>query len=85
MVLLHTHWIALSQIMAFITECEYDVREKKPTTPSSSSSGSPSPGFVRWLKFLNARVDYEHQMYNQWPMWVDGQLDKDVTFFGRRV
>jgi hypothetical protein len=83
MLILHAHWIALSQIMAFITECENDVREKRPT--SSSTDHGPAPGFVKWLKFLNARVDYEHQIYNQWPMWVESQLDKDLTFFGRRM
>ncbi|KAG8418730.1 hypothetical protein J3459_011578 [Metarhizium acridum] len=82
MILLHAHWIALSQIMAFITEREYDVREKRPT---ASTDPGPAPGFVKWLKFLNARVDYEHQMYNQWPLWVEAQLDKDLTFFGRRL
>lgn len=42
------------------------------------------PGFIRWLKHLNARVDYGHQAYNQWPLWVDEQLDRDMTFFGKR-
>ncbi|PNY26987.1 Sterol uptake control protein 2 [Tolypocladium capitatum] len=79
-ILLHTHWIALAQIMSFITEREYDLREKQPAQEDSSMD----PGFIRWLKYLNARVDYEHQMYNQWPMWVDEQLDRDMTFFGRR-
>ncbi|EFY95418.1 Zn(2)-Cys(6) zinc finger domain protein [Metarhizium robertsii] len=82
MILLHAHWIALSQIMAFITEREHDVREKRPS--ASTNSGS-APGSVGWLKFLNARVDYEHQMYNQWPLWVEAQLDKDLTFFGLRL
>jgi hypothetical protein len=81
MVLLHSHWIALSQIMAFITEQEHTVRQKQP----QQSSCNMDPGFLRWLKYLNARVDYEHQMYNQWPMWVEEQLDKDITFFGRRA
>ncbi|ODA81696.1 hypothetical protein RJ55_00198 [Drechmeria coniospora] len=79
-ILLHTHWIALAQIMAFITERERDVREKHP----SPEDDRMDPGFVRWLKYLNARVDGEHQMYNRWPIWVDGQLDQDLTFFGRR-
>ncbi|GJN74303.1 C6 transcription factor [Purpureocillium lilacinum] len=80
-VLLHTHWIALAQIMAFITEREYDLREKKPIKQDNDMD----PGFVRWLKYLNARVDFEHQLYNQWPMWVDEQLDRDMTFFGKRL
>ncbi|KAF4510816.1 hypothetical protein G6O67_002679 [Ophiocordyceps sinensis] len=79
-VLLHTHWIALTQIMAFIHEREYDVSEKRPPKQDNSMD----PGFIRWLKHLNARVDYGHQAYNQWPLWVDEQLDRDMTFFGKR-
>ncbi|KAJ3481026.1 hypothetical protein NLG97_g7922 [Lecanicillium saksenae] len=79
MLLLHTHWIAMSQIMAFITEQELSVRQKHPTKQDNRMD----PGFLRWLKYLNARVDYRHQMYNQWPMWVEEQLDRDLTFFGR--
>lgn len=80
MLLLHTHWIALSQIMTFITEQEMSVRTKHPTQKDSRMD----PGFLRWLKYLNARVDYRHQMHNQWPLWVEEQLDRDLTFFGRR-
>lgn len=79
MLLLHSHWIGLSQIMSFINEQEYAARDKKPSREDSRID----PGFIRWLKHLNARIDYEHQMYNQWPMWVDDQLEKDITFFGR--
>lgn len=82
MILLHAHWIAGSQIMAFITEQEHSVREKEPA--QQSNQGTIDPGFLRWLKYLNSRVDYEHQVYNQWPMWVDEQLDRDITFFGKR-
>ncbi|KAM0486150.1 hypothetical protein ACHAPX_000852 [Trichoderma viride] len=80
-ILLHTHWIALSQIMAFINEQEYEVREKHPARQENSRI---DPGFIRWLKHLNARVDYAHQMFNQWPRWVDEKLDSDITFFGKR-
>ena len=80
-ILLHTHWIALSQIMAFINEQEYEVREKHPARQDNSRI---DPGFIRWLKHLNARVDYAHQMFNQWPRWVDEKLDSDITFFGKR-
>lgn len=79
--LLHAHWIGLSQIMAFINEQESSVREKHP----SQKENRTDPGFIRWLKYLNSRVDYEHQAYNQWPMWVDEQLEKDITVFGRRL
>ena len=78
--LLHAHWIALSQVMAFINEQEYAVREKHPARQDSRID----PGFIRWLKHVNARVDRDHRPFNQWPRWVDGQLDRDITFFGRR-
>ncbi|KAM0463543.1 hypothetical protein ACHAO4_000260 [Trichoderma viride] len=80
-ILLHTHWIALSQIMTFINEQEYEVREKR---PARQENARIDPGFIRWLKHLNARVDYAHQMFNQWPRWVDEKLDNDITFFGKR-
>ncbi|KAH7321107.1 hypothetical protein B0I35DRAFT_477623 [Stachybotrys elegans] len=80
-VLLHAHWIALSQIMAFITQQEYEARDKHPRC--TQEQDSVDPGFIRWLKNLNSRVDYEHQAYNQWPMWVDQQLDADISFFGK--
>lgn len=79
--LLHTHWIALAQIMTFITQQEYEVREK--TAPTNVDEPL-DPGFHRWLRYLNARIDYEHQMFNQWPLWVDEQLERDLTFFGKR-
>ncbi|KJZ75056.1 hypothetical protein HIM_05542 [Hirsutella minnesotensis 3608] len=78
--LLHTHWISLALIMAPISECEFDLREKHPSQPDKSMD----PGFIRWLKHLNARVDGEHQQYNQWPLWVDAQLDRDISIFGKR-
>lgn len=77
--LLHSHWIALSQIMIFITQQEYEVREKVPQRDKPLD-----PGFIRWLRYLNARIDYEHQVYNQWPIWVDEQLNRDISFFGKR-
>lgn len=80
MMLLHSHWIALSQIMVFITQQEYAVSDK---APPRNPDEPIDPGFIRWLKYLISRVDYEHQMYNQWPMWVNAQLDKDITFFGK--
>lgn len=82
MTLLHTHWIALTLNMAFITEQERNLRDPKHENPSQ---GPTDPGFIRWLKYLNGRVDYEHQMYNQWPMWVEEKLDEDMSFFGKRV
>jgi len=80
MLLLHTHWISLSQIMVFITQQEYEVSGKP-----HPKDEPLDPGFHRWLHYLNARIDYEHQMYNQWPLWVDEQLERDITFFGKRI
>lgn len=82
MMLLHAHWIALSQIMTFISAQEYEVRVKQPQLTEKETT--IDPGFLRWLKYINARVDYEHQIYNQWPMWVEEMLDKDISFFGKR-
>ncbi|PFH62055.1 hypothetical protein XA68_15263 [Ophiocordyceps unilateralis] len=81
-ILLHTHWIALSQIMALITEREHEARERR-----TRRDRGMDPGFIRWLRYLNTRVDLEHQAYNQWPVWVDEQLNRDVTlvaFLGNR-
>ncbi|RDA83619.1 hypothetical protein CP532_2842 [Ophiocordyceps camponoti-leonardi (nom. inval.)] len=65
-ILLHTHWIALSQIMALMNDREND--------SSMRQDRGMDPGFIRWLRYLNARVDLEHQAYNQWPLWVAGTL-----------
>jgi hypothetical protein len=83
--LLHSHWIALSQIMVFISEQELTVRAKEPrqSPAEQGPQGLDNPGFHRWLRHLNAMIDYEHQMYNQWPMWVEEQLQKDMGFFGK--
>jgi hypothetical protein len=95
--LLHSHWIALSQIMVLITDQEYAVRAKEPRhSPTDGHSPQSqqqlqqggqdnNPGFHRWLRHLNGMVDYEHQMYNQWPMWVEEQLQKDAGFFGKSM
>lgn len=82
MIILHTHWIALTLVMAFITQQERSVRNPK---HERTSQGDPDPGFIRWLKYLNAHVDYEHRSYNRWPMWVEEQLERDVTFFGKVI
>jgi hypothetical protein len=94
MLLLGTHWIALKQIMAFITDCEESASRDMSNTaprrpPSVRSDGSPKaaedidPGMARWLRWLNQQIDVEHQIYNTWPIWVEEQLDRDVSFFGR--
>ncbi|KAI6778766.1 Sterol uptake control protein-like protein [Emericellopsis cladophorae] len=79
LLLLHTHWISLIEIMTPITQQEREVCERRPP----ENDQPIDLGFARWLKYINARVDYEHQMFNQWPMWIEAQLDKDITFFGK--
>lgn len=77
--LLATHWISVKQIMATITGVEHSFREKAPSQDSSADLG-----IIRWLRYLNRQVDHEHVIYNQWPLWVDDQLRKDLGFFGKR-
>ncbi len=79
-ILLATHWIALKQIMAAITETEERARAKR---PPKKANNDISLGIIRWLKYLNQRVDAEHVVYNQWPMWVEAQLDADRMVFGK--
>lgn len=81
MVLLHAHWVALNEVMSFILQQENNVRKKKHTPREGKCE--IDPGFQRWLRWLNAHVDYEHQIYNQWPMWVEEQLNEDVSYFGK--
>ncbi|KAF7549452.1 hypothetical protein G7Z17_g6371 [Cylindrodendrum hubeiense] len=83
MILLHAHWVSLNEIMTFITQQERHAREKSPTPREGQAE--IDPGFHRWLRYMNAHVDYEHQMYNQWPMWVEDQLNRDITFFGKTM
>jgi hypothetical protein len=78
-VLLASHWIALKQIMATITETEWRAGPEA----GKKSGGDIEIGMIRWLKYLNGLVDAEHVVYNQWPMWVDAQLERDVGFFGK--
>ena len=80
MILLHAHWVALNEIMAFILQQENKARDQK---HSRQSQCDIDPGFQRWLKWYNAHVDYEHQIYNQWPMWVEEQVEQDVSYFGK--
>ncbi|KAL1884333.1 hypothetical protein VTK73DRAFT_27 [Phialemonium thermophilum] len=78
-ILLASHWIALTQIMAMITEKEFEVgtRARPPGLYESDV------GMSRWLKNLNASIDKDHAVYNQWPVWVSRQLDHDPRFFAR--
>ena len=78
--LLATHWIALKQIMAFVTEVEEGARAM---APAASSDDPVDPGLLRWLKYANRQVDFEHRAYNEWPVWVEERMEGDVSFFGR--
>jgi hypothetical protein len=82
MLLLHAHWISINEIMAFITQQEHLARAKEPMEQRENEADI-DPGFQRWLKYLNSHIDYEHQIYNQWPMSVEEQLDQDMSFFGK--
>ncbi|TPX11011.1 uncharacterized protein E0L32_008048 [Thyridium curvatum] len=39
-------------------------------------------GMCRWLKYLNASIGPEWQVYNAWPMWVEARLDENPRYFG---
>ncbi|KAI1460846.1 hypothetical protein F4805DRAFT_415748 [Annulohypoxylon moriforme] len=86
--LLSAHWIALKQIMAPITQAEQRLRAQEPRGGgrggSGGGGGSVDLGTSRWLKHLNSQVDEEHRRYNGWPMWVEQQLDQDMSFFGKK-
>ncbi|TRX92184.1 hypothetical protein FHL15_006799 [Xylaria flabelliformis] len=79
--LLASHWIALKQIMATITEVEHAQRPQRP----QGNDGEMDIGIVRWLKHVNKHIDMDHQQYNQWPLWVEAQLDIDLGYFGKEL
>lgn len=97
--LLATHWIALKQIMTRITDVENSYadrlvegreqqqqQQKKESTRHASSShgdGGMDMGIFRWLKHLNRQVEANYLPYNEWPMWVEAQLDGDLGAFRR--
>lgn len=77
--LLGSHWIALKQIGATVTEREFEAR---PQEYQEKDEGMDL-GMIRWLRYLNRQVEPEYQQYNQWPVWVEAQLKKDLRFFGK--
>ncbi|KAI0843419.1 hypothetical protein F5Y06DRAFT_254907 [Hypoxylon sp. FL0890] len=83
--LLASHWIAVKQIMAPITQVEHKLRAQKPQYKAGGGGGDLGMGMGRWLKHLNGQVDAEHRKYNNWPMWVEEQLERDVRYFGRTL
>lgn len=79
--LLASHWIALKQIMAIITETEWKAGGE--AAKKSPRGGDIELGIIRWLKYLNGLVDADHVGYNRWPKWVEVQLERDRSFFGK--
>lgn len=47
------------------------------------SDGTMDPGIIRWLKHLNRQVEPEYLAYNKWPMWVESELEQDMSVFGK--
>lgn len=88
-VLLASHWIALKQIMAIITDTE--ARASKEHHPKGGAGGDKSGdhdvgrGLLRWLQYLNRLVDAEHTAYNVWPLWVEAELARDPAAFGKTM
>ncbi|KAI2465721.1 hypothetical protein F4781DRAFT_15781 [Annulohypoxylon bovei var. microspora] len=80
--LLAAHWIALKQIMAPITQAENLMRAQE---PRAGAGAGVDLSTSRWLKHLNRQVDAKHRRYNDWPLWVEEQLDRDMGFFGKVV
>jgi len=83
-VLLATHWIAIKQIMAAITETEQRF-SKRESVKDKGPDGGPDLGIIRWLKHLNRGLDPEYLAYNQWPLWVEAELDLDRHVFGKTM
>ncbi|KAI1428840.1 C6 zinc finger protein [Xylaria sp. FL1777] len=79
--LLASHWIALKQIMATISGAEHKQRPQQHVR----RDGDMDLGMVRWLKHINRHIDADHQQYNQWPLWVEAQLDIDLGCFGKEL
>ncbi|KAI1825710.1 C6 zinc finger protein [Xylaria intraflava] len=77
--LLASHWIALKQIMASITRVEHHQRQQQ----QGRRDGDMDMGIIRWLKHTNRGIDAEHRQYNQWPLWVEAQLDINLGVFGK--
>ncbi|KAK3293423.1 uncharacterized protein B0H64DRAFT_419172 [Chaetomium fimeti] len=77
--LLSAHWVALEQIMGPICETEHKVSASM--SGGRSSNAGASLGNIRWLRYLNNQLDAEHRLYNEWPMWVEAQLARDIRCF----
>ncbi|KAK1750002.1 C6 zinc finger protein [Echria macrotheca] len=81
-VLLASHWIALKQIMAIITETDDKAWAKRPE-PDRKAQNDMGVGLVKWLRYLNRLVDGEHRALNTWPVWVEETLARNPRYFGK--
>ncbi|KAK2607390.1 hypothetical protein N8I77_006066 [Diaporthe amygdali] len=79
-ILLAANWISIKQIMAVITEVE-----KAWSPQKQNAKDNIDEGMGRWLRWLNRQVEPGLVRYNQWPMWVQEQLERDPGFFGKAV
>ena len=83
-VLLAAHWIALKQIMTRITSKEESVSvsvSERDDSQRTDEDGTMDLGIIRWLRYLNRLVKPEYLAYNEWPMWVEAELDRDREVF----
>lgn len=89
-VLLAAHWISIKQIMVTITRVERTFQTEGQPQQQPQPGASPGAdrdvdlGIVRWLKYLNRELDPEYLPFNQWPLWVEAELDRDPAAFGGR-
>lgn len=67
----------MKQILTVITEVE------KTVSPLKQLETQIQHGIGTWLRWLNGQVTAEFKAYNQWPMWVQSQLERDPDFFGK--
>ncbi|KAL1851713.1 hypothetical protein Daus18300_012462 [Diaporthe australafricana] len=70
--------IAIKQIMAVITEVEKSWSPQK-----QNEKNNMDEGMGRWLRYLNRQVEPGLTRYNEWPVWVQAQLERDPCFFGK--
>ncbi|KAI1083899.1 hypothetical protein F5B20DRAFT_525952 [Whalleya microplaca] len=77
--LLTSHWVAIKQIMTTITQVEHRASAQE----LKRKREDMDMGTIRWLKYLNRQISVEYKQYNQWPLWVETQLDEDIKYFGK--
>lgn len=84
---IHSKSDQVSMAMSGVSSVDGDTSElssvKSRDAPSNSGDGSMDPGIIRWLKHLNKQVEPAYRAYNEWPIWVEAELDNDMSVFGR--